>query len=439
MAIDPMESWRPLDVAPLTSGRVTRADEDAYRARHGIEPAQRMGIQAAAQSALSPLVATLFGMLRWGVGKAGPLRVILAITGGFLASFGFLVILVMVVALSIAAVIGPLLAVLELLAPSPDGFRPDMLLLVPFTALAFFLVWWWGGMFRRNQRRSVRRGVMVERLSGANGLAYTHRRHLRDERPGSLFTVGDPMGASTLVTRSEKPFFEMGTWTFNRSRDPRQRTWILENWGFAALRLPTPLPHILLDGRSGNGLLSSSLPDLSAPANAQRFALEGDFNRHFTLYCPAGYETDALYLFTPDVMARFVDRAARYDVEIVDDWLFLYSKDELAIDEPDDWRAMDEALRALAAKIDRWGRWRDDRRRLPVVADPESTESAVASLRPAPRGVATKGRRLAKSKPIAAIVLGIIATVVVGLILVARAVEFLADSGSLVSSIGALT
>lgn len=33
---------------------------------------------------------------------------------------------------------------------------------------------------------------------------------------------------------------------------------------------------------------------------------------------------DALYLFTPDIMARFIDNAAQLDVEIVDDWLFLY-------------------------------------------------------------------------------------------------------------------
>ena len=35
----------------------------------------------------------------------------------------------------------------------------------------------------------------------------------------------------------------------------------------------------------------------------QVLSLEGDFDRYFTLYCPKEYERDALYVFTPDLMA----------------------------------------------------------------------------------------------------------------------------------------
>lgn len=432
----PATLWEPIDAEPLTAP-VTRADEDAYRARHEIDPARRMHLVAAAHNALSPVVAVLLKMVRWGVGRRGAARVLLSLLGGIGAAIGFVVVLAVVVFLAVGAVLGPLMPLLALMSPEPDAGRIlESLLLLPVTVAVIALVRWHGGMFVRNQRRAVRRGVAVERLAAANGLAFTRHRLLREERPGSLFSVGDPMGASELVARAADPSFEIGTWTFNRSLDPKQRTWVLERWGFAALRLPARLPHILLDARSQNGLLTSSLPGLSAPAEAQRFGLEGDFDRHFALHCPVGYEVDALYLFTPDVMAHLVDSAARYDVEIVDDWLFLYAPRELPADEPADWRAMDEALRALAAKIDQWGRWRDDRLRrgstgvrgsgadaaeIPEPAAEPARDSHPASgapMRPAgaaPRpvrraqaGPAREGRRLKNGAPIGAIVLAII-------------------------------
>ncbi len=47
--------------------------------------------------------------------------------------------------------------------------------------------------------------------------------------------------------------------------------------------------------------------------------LEGDFGKHFELHVPAGYERDALYVLTPDVMQVLIDEAADRRVEIVDD------------------------------------------------------------------------------------------------------------------------
>jgi hypothetical protein len=41
---------------------------------------------------------------------------------------------------------------------------------------------------------------------------------------------------------------------------------------------------------------------------------------------PAGYENDALYVLTPDIMALLVDNAAGYDVEITGNQLFIYDE-----------------------------------------------------------------------------------------------------------------
>jgi hypothetical protein len=81
---------------------------------------------------------------------------------------------------------------------------------------------------------------------------------------------------------------------------------------------------MVLDAKKNNGLFGSSTLPVSFDRD-QVLSLEGDFNEHFTLYCPREYERDALYIFTPDLMALLIDEAAGWDVEIVDDWMFAFS------------------------------------------------------------------------------------------------------------------
>jgi hypothetical protein len=95
-----------------------------------------------------------------------------------------------------------------------------------------------------------------------------------------------------------------------------------------ALKLDRQLPNMVLDARSNNTLFGTTDLPVSFSAD-QRLSLEGDFDKYFTLYCPKEYETDALYVFTPDLMALLVDQSQQFDVEIVDDWMFVYSTKKL--------------------------------------------------------------------------------------------------------------
>ncbi|MEO7546479.1 MAG: hypothetical protein ABIT21_09370 [Terrimesophilobacter sp.] len=76
------------------------------------------------------------------------------------------------------------------------------------------------------------------------------------------------------------------------------------------------VPNMILDAKSNNFLWTNLPQNFS---RNQVLSLEGDFDKHFTLYCPKEYEHDALYVFTPDLMTRLIDHAAGYDVELVDD------------------------------------------------------------------------------------------------------------------------
>lgn len=155
--------------------------------------------------------------------------------------------------------------------------------------------------------------------------------------------------------------------------------------GYCALRIPVALPHILLRAQDGR---RRGMSGAGAPANTQRLSLEGGFDRHFQLYCPVGYEADALYLFTPDVMARLLDHVRGFDVEIVDDWLLLVTTHDLVTTRVEDWQHIAAAVDAVDDRVERWARWRETRGdRRSATAD-ESVSKAMVGR------VSTRGQRL---------------------------------------------
>jgi hypothetical protein len=268
----------------------------------------------------------------------------------------------------------------------------------------------------------------LDRFAQANGM--TFRPALKNPPlPGMIFSVGSDRTAANLLRGDEPRFVEFANYRYSTGSGKNQTT---HKWGYVAVHLDVPLPHIVLDAIGNNGLFgASNLP--AAFDRDQRLSLEGDFDRYFSLYCPAGYERDALYLFTPDIMARFIDNAAALDVEIVDDWLFLYARRDFSTTDPATWAWLFSVVSALLGKLAQWERWRDDRLmtdpdRLSddrLAADPARvgafasaphavTDAAAAAsvpftspsqlLTPPPPGVATPGRRLTRRIPWATII-----------------------------------
>src|SRR5690606_8719337 len=173
--------------------------------------------------------------------------------------------------------------------------------------------------------------------------------------PGMIFSIGNSRKASELIRGHSPRFVEFGNYQYTVKHGKNSTTY---KWGYVAVKLDVPLPNIVLDALGNNGF-GTNLP--ASFRKDQRLSLEGDFDKYFTLYCPEGYESDALYLFTPDIMARFIDNAAQLDVEIVDDWLFLYTKREASTLDAATWAWLFNVVGALITKFDQWARWRDDR------------------------------------------------------------------------------
>ncbi|MEZ3160673.1 hypothetical protein AB1K54_09015 [Microbacterium sp. BWT-B31] len=268
--------------------------------------------------------------------------------------------------------------------------------------------------FVRARRKQRERFFRLDRFARANGMAFEPQL-ARPALPGMVFSIGSSRLSTDLVRGTVPRFVEFANYRYTTGSGKNRKT---HQWGYVAVKLDVPLPHIVLDAQSNNLAFMSNLP--ATFTKDQRLSLEGDFDRHFALYCPVGYEADALYLFTPDIMARFIDNAAALDVEIVDDWLFLYAQRELSTLDPATWAWMFSVVAALLDKFAQWSRWRDKRladamasvTSTPAVSPQapgrtvgEGTDATAPALpfaaprqplTPPPPGVAPQGRRLAR-------------------------------------------
>lgn len=148
-------------------------------------------------------------------------------------------------------------------------------------------------------------------------------------------------------------FIEFGQlrpdWQSRRSNSSRTQT-------FMRFKLPAQLPHIVLRSRR------SETNVLDGVGESAKLKLEGKFGDMFDLYVPKGYERDALYIFTPDVMERFIDATPNFDCEIIGDELYFYSSKKILFIYPQNLTKLIAALNHIIQKFTRQSsRYRDDR------------------------------------------------------------------------------
>lgn len=286
----------------------------------------------------------------------------------------------------------------------PPRVEPVLAYYLPFGVLGVVLVVVLSARTWRRHDPTTRR-YRLDQFARANGWIYTPVVHTL-VRPGMMFETGTTRATYDVIRWEHPRSVEIGDHVYSPSPFRKE----VVRRGYVGIRLDVALPHIVLDAvknnRAGEG---SSLRFRVDPA--QKLSLEGDFDRHFALYCPEGYERDALYLFSPDIMARFIDHAADFDVEITDEWLMLSTRDRLCTLDTATWQQLLELIAAIELKLGQWGRWRDEqpgtapthRRTRPVAPMPSRPvlplESAPTTARTHARPtVAPRGKRLASQR-----------------------------------------
>jgi hypothetical protein len=173
-----------------------------------------------------------------------------------------------------------------------------------------------------------RRWLRLEHFAKANGLSFIPQAP-DPGYSGAVFGTGSERIVRDRISRAGSHFFDLGNYDYVTGSGKSRAE---HHWGYLALKLDRRLPNMVLDAKSNNGLFgNTNLPETFR--RDQRLSLEGDFDRYFTLYCPKEYEADALYVFTPDLMALLIDQSQQFDIEIVDDWMFVYSAKPLRLDD----------------------------------------------------------------------------------------------------------
>ncbi|CAL4859041.1 hypothetical protein [Microbacterium sp. MM2322] len=202
----------------------------------------------------------------------------------------------------------------------------------------------------------ARRATLAS-FAWANGWAYADTlEHTR--RPGSAFTrVLRGRERAVIVSSDPRLPFELGRhYSVARSREEAAtRQW---PFSFIELPLPTAVPNIFLRNRR-----RSVVPSLGFGRANAKLDLEGDFASRFTLLVPRGYERDALYIFTPDLMHRVMELGGGAEIELSGDRLYVYLPHSTRFDRPATMQAAlvlaEEFHRRFAARTTNY---RDDRR-----------------------------------------------------------------------------
>lgn len=272
-----------------------------------------------------------------------------------------------------------------------------------------FMLLWLGGMALSAVTgtaalvRGVRRRLDWARLAlfaRANGLQF-HRFSSRPNYPGMLFSLGGDRSAIDHVWSPSGALADAGTYSYTTGSGEDRST---QTWSFVAYRLPRPLPHLVLDARANDPAAGSNLP--VAYRRDQRVSLGEPFDSSFTVYAPDGYGQDTFQLLPPDLMERLLQTPAAFDIEIVDDWLFLYAR-RVDFTDPDVWRSIQWIGDAVVGRIaEVAGRYTDDR----ALA---FASTALGGGHPGVPAIAEQGRRLRRSWVRAAISIGIFVTMAV--------------------------
>lgn len=207
-----------------------------------------------------------------------------------------------------------------------------------------------------------RRRVRLSWFAADNGLIYqpavTGIAHA-----GMFFQLGHSRRVTHSLTGQlpKGGNFQFADYNYTTGSGKNQQT---HTMSFIRIQLERNLPHMVLDSMKNNmKLFGANMSNL--PVSFQKdqvLTLEGNFNDYFKLYAPKEYERDALYVFTPDLMALFMDTIAVNDAEIVDDQLYVYSSSTIAYENPAVVQNIMKIIEVVGGKtIRRTDRYSDER------------------------------------------------------------------------------
>lgn len=215
------------------------------------------------------------------------------------------------------SMLGMLSAISILIAMNSSNNVGDSIAIIGFFVLIFA-----GSLaLVRSYFRNLSQSYRMSKFANTNSIYYTRNR-TEPSYSGLIFNEGHTRSISNAYGLSSLHNTEIGNYSYTTGSGKNRS---VHAYGYIMFDLPRNLPHMVLDAKSNNFIsILSNLP--ATFDHSQVLSLEGDFNNYFTLYAPKEYERDALYIFTPDVMQSVIANAKMYDIELVDNKVYLYNK-----------------------------------------------------------------------------------------------------------------
>ncbi|MTE24461.1 hypothetical protein [Microbacterium sp. ZXX196] len=196
---------------------------------------------------------------------------------------------------------------------------------------------------------SPRRAARIGEFADRNDMQFTWLS--RDARfDGLPFVTGTTHRRWMAVSGKRRGrSFEVGNLSYSEGEWRR----LARRCGYVAIRLPGRLPHMILDAGHGNGLLGLTLPQVPRAEQLMDIGAE----KRVRLYVAPGAERIARALFAGDVRERFLALARRFDVEILGDTLFLYSRGPASGTRARRWREVLDVVDDLSRDVEAWSVW----------------------------------------------------------------------------------
>lgn len=206
---------------------------------------------------------------------------------------------------------------------------PDVARFAPPIVVAVSAVW--AVLVRRGAWAAWERRLRFGGFAVANRLTYREASDATDHA-GAVFHFGFQGERFGFFESLAGPPSEYGSYRWTTSSGRHATTHTI---GYVALRLERSFPAMLLDTGAASGAFT-----IDPLARVRRPGGTVSLGRGLLLSCEPRFERAARRVFAADVVGLLLDDGPRLDVEVVEDWLFLYSGTPFEWLQPATWERL---------------------------------------------------------------------------------------------------
>tara|TARA_Y100000310_G_scaffold343382_1_gene450752 strand:- start:1737 stop:2567 length:831 start_codon:yes stop_codon:yes gene_type:complete len=162
--------------------------------------------------------------------------------------------------------------------------------------------------------------IFMQQFAGANGFTYKKTIPWQDET-GAIFRRGNSKKIYNVVEGNfERHALRLFNYRYTIRQGKHSTTY---HFTIFSTKLSKHLPNMYLDA---HGKRDRKAP-YWAKKNLKYLSLEAnEFNDNYSLYITEGQHVPALQIFTPDIMAELIDLTEYFDIEFINDTLYIYEE-----------------------------------------------------------------------------------------------------------------